>query len=361
MTRRISLGNLHRDATRTRFHWSLIALVGMLPCAATSVRAQGSCPTPVGRIVATSGTGTLLVSTLSPFPLPSGVVTTIDGGAADPNQMKQALTIPAGGFSVTPFCIPALGFTSEITATGCESGTADGQGTGWAAGAPCPDPEVLKVGDTSAPACGTLGTGCNTSAGGAGGDFYGDIDTTRGGTFPGDAGPCTVSAAGVHVQLDIPVDLKVWNDFDGNCPDDDLTYSPGTDTLVSQFGFILSPTTDQAYADFVDKNGDACSFAGNGPDHTKHCSADSTRPCANNAQCSGAGTCVDGAVLGLPAAGPGCVVGQSITLVAAGLGFTGSASLYDLAYAIKIPNTITACGSPVGSDTCTLNTNACLD
>jgi hypothetical protein len=312
------------------------------------------------RIETTSGPGLLAVSTLPPFPFPAGVVTKMDAGAADA-CCKHSATIPPGGFSVPVFCIPALGFTSQVVATGCESGSGIGRGTVWdaAAGASlpcCADADVSRVGDTSDPStnsCGTLGGGCNTSPGNAGADTDGNINTTRGN------GACD-PGGGVGVQLDIPVLSTTWNDFDGNCPDDDLTYSPGTDTLVTQFNFILSPTTASSNADYTELNGDACQFAGNGPDHVKHCSGDASRPCTTNGHCTGFGTCVDGAIVGTPAPGPCCVVGQSTTVVASGIAFTGGSPLFDLIFANQTPSTVSACGA-AASNTCTVTTDACLD
>jgi hypothetical protein len=193
-------------------------------------------------------------------------------------------------------------------------------------------------------------------AGSAGFDTAGNINTTRGDTV--------CDPPGVGTQLDIPVLSTTWNDFDGNCPDDDGVYSPGTDTLVTQFTFILSPTTASTNADYTDLNGDSCSFAGNGPDHTKHCSLNSTRPCASNGHCTSPapndGTCVDGPINGIPAPGPCCTVGQTTTVVASGIAFTGGAPLYDILFANKTPSSITSCGAFVAGS-CILTTNPCLD
>jgi hypothetical protein len=331
---------------------------GICDSACTCVSSLNCCqPT---QIVTSSGPGLLAVSTLPAFPFPSGVLTTVNAPAADANCVHD-VTVPAGGFTVPVFCIPALGFTSQVTPLGCEAGGADGNGKVWDAVAPCPDADVSRVGDTSDPStnnCGTLGGGCNTSNGNAGFDTGGNINTTRG------DGTCD-AADGVHTQLDIPVESRTWSDADGNCPDDDGVYDAGTDTLVTLFNFILSPTTASSNANYEDLNADSCAFAGNGPDHTKHCSNDFSRPCQNNAACQSGGTCVDtptGALVGIPPAGPCCVVGQTTTVVATGIAFSGGSPLFDLIFANQTPSTITACNAlPASSDTCTLNTNACLD
>jgi hypothetical protein len=316
------------------------------------------------RINTSSSAGVLQVSTLPPFPFPSGVVTQIDAGAAPGYpDCTHPVFVPPGGFTVPVFCIPALGFTSQVQATGCAVGASHGSGRVWdnIPGAICPDGDVSRVGDTSdpdggGPSCGTLAGVCTIA--GAGADTKGNINTTRGNTV------CD-SPDGVGTQLDIPVLSTTWNDFDGNCPDDDLTFSPGTDTLVTQFNFILSPTTASANADYTDLNGDACQFAGNGPDHTKHCSLNASRPCNTNGHCTSPlpndGTCVDGAIVGLPPAGPCCVPGQATNLVATGIAFTGGAPLYDITFSNLTPSTISSCGAFVPGGSCTLTTDPCQD
>jgi hypothetical protein len=286
------------------------------------------------QIVLVSTPGTLAVSTLPAFPFPSGVLTTINAGPPDAN-CKHDVIVPTGGFSVPTFCIPALGFTSDVLYTGCTGGTADGRGTLWDGAAPaslpdCPDSDIAKTGDTSAPPCGTIGLGCNTSAGGAGFDNVGDVDTTRG------DGACNGPSA-VHVMLDLPGLSITWNDGDGFCPDADGIYDPNTDTLVTQFSFILSPTTGTATGVFADKNGDACAKAGNGP----------TGPVTAS---------------GTPAPGPCCQVGQTNTVAAVGIAFSGGAPLYDLIFRSIIPAGVQACNPWPGAGSCVIDTmGGCLD
>jgi hypothetical protein len=274
------------------------------------------------QIVTTSTAGTLIVSTLPAFPFPAGVVTTVNVGPAPgfPNCAHPAI-VPAGGFSVPTFCIPALGFSSDVIPTGCVTGGTEGKGVVWDLNDACPDADVSKVGDTSAPPCATLGTGCNTAAGGAGADTLGDVDTTRG------DGVC--DGPGVHVQLDIPGTSITWIDDMALCPDPDGVFDPGTDTLVTVFDFILSPTTSNATAAFVDANGDGCAKAGNGPDGPV------TRT-------------------GSPTPGPCCVVGQAQQVASVGLAFSGAAPLFDLLFSSEIPNTVTACNPYPGDSFCEL-------
>jgi hypothetical protein len=308
------------------------------------------------------------------------VLTTINVGPATDGTCAHSVTVPAGGFTVPVFCIPALGYTSMVQAQGCESGGAHGGGTVWDGFAACPDAEVSRVGDTSDPAdnaCGTLSTGCTTA--GAGADTAGNINTTRGDTVC-DAEP------GVQTQLDIPVLSTTWADENAECPDPDGMFDGG-DLIITQFNFILSPTSRSSIADYTDLNADGCSFAGSGPDHSKRCSDDFSLPCAANINCgrcsvstaqrcnapgvaSGcpaaetcvAGSCVDGPLEGSPAEGPCCTVGQSTTVVANGIAFTGAGPLFDIIFNNSTPSSITQCNPlPTSSDTCVLTTNSCQD
>jgi hypothetical protein len=283
-------------------------------------------------------------------------VTTVDAGAADAT-CKHSVTIPPGGFTVPVFCILGTGWSSQVVAQGCESGTADGQGSVWDATAPSPTPNVTRVGDSRDGTCNPAVGACNTIGTGAGNNTLGDIDTTRG-------GPPVVLPGSVQTQLDIPVVSTTWQDVDGACPDADGMFDPGTDSLITQFSFILSPTTGTTSATYADKNGDGCSLPtfSAGPVTTRVCSNDPTRPCSSAADCVTPGTCpvTGGALTGIPPAGPCCVVGQTTTVVATGVAFTGAGPLFDILFANSIPASITACGAPSG-DTCTLTTDACQD
>jgi hypothetical protein len=290
-----------------------------------SCQCQSSCtPCPPAKVVTTSTPGTLQVSTLPAFPFPSGVVTTMQVGPASNGLCEHPVGIPPGGFSVPVFCIPALSFTSTVENLGCDEGAnvAVGRGRLWDNNPNAdPDADVTKVGDTTAAPCATLGTGCNVLAGGAGADTLGDADTTLGDNVR--------DSAGVHVQLEIPQRSLTWNDGDAFCPDQDGVFDPDTDTLVTEFEFVLSPTTATATATFVDKNGDGCAKAGNGP----------TGPVM---------------LTGSPAAGPCCVVGQATTVAAVGVAFSGGSPLYDLIFHTTTPSTVTECGAYEAPAACTI-------
>jgi hypothetical protein len=55
------------------------------------------------------------------------------------------------------------------------------------------------------------------------------------------------------------------------------------------------------------------------------------------------------------------VAGQSITLVANGVNFTGGYPLFDVIFAMSTPATIAACGPPDLAQVCTLTTDSSLD
>jgi hypothetical protein len=273
------------------------------------------------------------VSTLPAFPFPLGIVTVLDVGPGiappdRPTQCHHDVIVPAGGFAVPTFCIPGLGFTSQVQVTGCAAGGAAGRGTLWDGFATFPDADVSKTGDTSDGVCNPAGLPCGTKAGEAGMNDLGDVDTVR-----GDGAP---DGAGVHVRLDIPARSITWIDDDAGCPDADGVFDPGTDSLAADFPFILSPTTATASAAFVDKNGDGCARAGAGP---------------------------GGPVIlrGTPAPGPCCVVGQDSVLVAVGIAFSGGTPLYDLIFQSETPTRVVACEPPVPLGECTLASSVCVD
>src|SRR4029450_10980844 len=152
-------------------------------CTVDFSRCRTDCCCEPSRIVTTSSNvgGSLVVGTFAAFPFPGGVVTTVDAGAADIATCKHSVTVPGGGFTVPVFCIPALQYSSQVVAQGCEGGTADGQGSVWDASAASPTPNVTSVGDSSDGVCNPAGQPCNVAAGGAGNNTLGDINTVRGG------------------------------------------------------------------------------------------------------------------------------------------------------------------------------------
>jgi hypothetical protein len=263
------------------------------------------------------------------------VTTVIDAGAPDAT-CRHPVTLPPGGFAVPPFCIPALQYTSAVQTTGCESGTGIGAGFLWdghtTAHGGTPLTNVTKNGDSADGVCDNVGGLCaNRDL-----NFLGDIDET-------------VSAGGsgtqVTTQLDIPAHSRTWQDSLG-CPGDGVYNPADGDTLVTEFDFILSPTTGNATGAFVDKNADGCALpagsAGFGAP-SPQCAAGSSGPCSAS---------------GSPAAGPCCSVGQATTVATVGEAFSNSFPLYDLGFINVVPSTVSACGAFV-PNTCVVTSDAC--
>ena len=120
----------------------------------------------------------------------------------------------------------------------------------------------------------------------------------------------------------------------GCCPGSDYNPADG-DLLITEFDFILSPTTDVASSAFVDKNGDGCKRSGSG--------FDTAAPGPDGPK----------SLTGTPATGPCCAVGQPTTVVSVGVGFSGGGPLYDLGFKSTIPNTVSACGAYSSASPCT--------
>ena len=299
----------------------------------TSTLAAGCCGAE--RINLNSTPGTLKVGGFAPFPFPAGVHTVIDAGVADAT-CRHSVTIPAGGFVVPAFCIPALQYTSELVATGCESGTGIGSGLLWdghaAAHGGIPTTNITKSADSADGVCDNVGGTCaNRDT-----NLLGDVDKSA--AVGGDA-------TKIATSLDIPAHSRTWQDAAG-CPGNGVYNAAEGDSLVTEFDFILSPTTGTATGLFADKNGDGCDLpagsAGFGA-ASAQCSAGAKGPCS---------------AVGLQAAGPCCTAGQATTVVTVGAAFSNSFPLFDLGFISAIPSTVQSCGA-VGNDTCVVTTDPC--
>ena len=212
------------------------------------------------------------------------------------------------------------------------SGLAACAGTCSISATPCPCTGPQGVCNTS---CAGANTGCNTGA--AGNNTVGDIDRIV------TASP----GGGVRSLLDIKVHSLTWSDSacspattPGCCPGSD--YNPGDgDIRITEFDFILRPSTGTGTGRFADKNGNGCRRAGSG----------FPNPLPDGPY----------SLTGSPAAGPCCVVGQPTAVVSVGVGLSGGAPLYDLGFQSTIPNTVSACGAYVAPSTpCTPTTDSCL-
>jgi hypothetical protein len=290
------------------------------------------------------------VSILPPFPFPTGVQTVMDVDAASNADCDHPVTVAS--FSVPHFPIPALNYCSQVTNTGCASSTGGKIGAGTLrdgngpVGAPT---NITTVGDTRDGVCDTTTGACAFNAGFN--NTTGDIDTTfapsasTGGRSAlainqnsltwSEATQCNGPGAGddgPSHDPDCAGTTAPLQPSDGVCCCLGATRDPG-DGIISNFNFVLRPTTDRASAAYADKNGDGCFMDGLGP----------------------MGPVVG---MGTPPAGPCCVVGQVSTVVSVGVAMSGGAPLYDLIFSSSVPNTILDC-TPFQAGSCTVSMDPC--
>ena len=309
-----------------------------LVCTPTPARSPGdtSCCGPERVTIVSGLNGTLKVGGFAPFPFPPGVKTILEAGTAD-STCRHPVVVPAGGFTVPPFCIPALNYTSSVVATGCASGAAIGSGFLWDGNATnhggTPMTNISKVADSADGVCDNAGGLCaNRDT-----NFLGDVDNT-------------ISAGGdpakIGSLLDIPAHSRTWQDAAG-CPGNGVFDLAEGDTLITEFDFILSPTTGQATGAFVDKNADGCALptgsAGFGA-ASAECAAGASGPCS---------------ATGVQANGPCCHVGEAITTATVGIAFSNSFPLYDLGFINVIPTTVSECCVSDSTASCTVSTDPC--
>lgn len=288
------------------------------------------------QIVLTSTAGTLRIGGLFPFALSPGVRIVMNAGPPA-RGCGHGVVIPGGGLVWPNLDVPEIGFCSAMIPLGCASGTGVGAGSLWDGHAPAGTArtDVEASADTSDGTCNPPGQSCSTL--GAGANTLGNVDTV----FEPSA------SAGVRAVVQLRARSQTWSDSQcspavpGGCCAAS-TYNPADgDLLISQFDVVLGLTTDSATAAFVDQNGDGCRRAGLGLGPPSP----------------------DGPVTlgGSPRPGPCCVVGESTTLVAAGVGFSGTGPFYDLGFAVTLPGTVSACHPyPMDAETCEVSTDPCL-
>jgi hypothetical protein len=308
--------------------------------------------TGAGRYTETTTGGILKVSTFLPFDFPAGSVTVQDVAAPDNSCVSKTVIPYPGGLNVPVFCVPALGYTVQVTQTGCGVGIIDSDGgsdlttdekgdtsynlNGCAAEQPNVGGVCSKVchgGPTPGMACSMdadCGTGgkCNQFV-----DSSGEIDVTVGDGTPD---TCSGSTKG-NAMVSIPVNTVTWQSTNG-CPDSDGNPNGDDDTIITQFPQTLDLTTDRSTAEFHDNNADGCSLAGAGP----------VGPYTTNQLCSaagspydcctgpGAGTCVGNGGTGT------CIdfTAQTVTVAGGGTIFSSAAPLHDLLFANIMPSAI---------------------
>jgi hypothetical protein len=233
----------------------------------------------------------------------------MDTGPGDADCIHDTVVPFPGGFNAPTFCVPALGFTVNVSQTGCGIGIIDSDGGS--------DVTVVEQGDTSDATCGQSqsGAACSTFA-----DSSQRVDITV-----GDASADTCAGGGTaNTLVSIPVFTVTWTPAGPPvCPDADGMFNPGTDTLITQFPQTLDFTTDTNTASFVDLNADGCKRGGGlGPDGP---------------------TTATGACLNL---GNG-----TVTTGAAGTVASAGAPAGDLLFSTTLPNTFAQTG-PFAGATC---------
>jgi hypothetical protein len=251
----------------------------------------------------------LKVSTFMPFAFPSGGTTVQDVSDGDANCVHSTVVPYPGGLTVPLFCVPALGYTVQVTQTGCGVGEIDSDGGS--------DFTVTEHGDTSYGLNGCAATqSCAVFA-----DSSGDIDITVG---DGTADTCS-SGGSANAIVSIPVNTLTWLASDGSCPDADGSFDPASDTEITQFPQTLDLTTDTSTAQFFDNDADGCFQKGAGP----------AGPFTST------GTCID-------------LTAQTVSVAAGGTVFSSAAPLHDLLFTTTQNSTVSgpaasggaACAAP---------------
>jgi hypothetical protein len=220
-----------------------------------------------------------------------------------------------------PFCIPALGLTTQVTQIGCGVGEIASQG-----GA---DYTVHEVADTSfsGGSCDTTQASCTLTG----------IDTSLAVRITvGDGTPDTCTSGTGNAILTIPVHTLTWKENvptgqPGECPAADGRYDADTsmgdttpDQLVTEFDQNLDFTTDSSTTKWDDLDGDGCAISGQGPPAGYGTGAGGEPPCANPA-CTG--VCMD-------------FDAKTVTNVASG-GVGSNSFPYDISFLTFLPNTYT--------------------
>jgi hypothetical protein len=279
------------------------------------------CPVQPGRYTLTQVSGGQLQvasingGTPGGFPFPAGGMVVQDVSAATSSACVHNTVVPAsGGFSAPIFCIPGLNFSVQVTQNGCGIGLIDSNGGS--------DFTVTEIGDTSdsSSTCDLPAVGCppgppSTMA--ADRDASVRVDITVGN---GAADTCAGGGTANAITV-IPVMTQTWLADDFSCPDSDGVFD-GADTDILLINQNLDFTTDTSTSSWADIDGDGCTIAGAGP----------------AAGFSRTGVCID---LGL----------NTVTTVATGTIGSDGSPLFDLTFATRLPNTLSA-PAAFGGATC---------
>jgi hypothetical protein len=276
--------------------------------------------------------GVLKVSTFLPFPFPPHSLTIQDVSAPDANCVSTTVIPFPSGLSVPVFCIPALGYTTQVVQTGCGVGVIDSNGGS--------DLTADEKGDTS-----FEGGPCHTMQSCAAFvDSSGELTVQVG---DGVADTCPNGGTG-NAMVSIPVETTTWLSGDG-CPDPDGDPNGGDDTIITQFPQTLDLTTDRATAEFHDNDGDGCFQKGAGPagpfPTSQLCAAaGSPYPCCTG---PGTGTCTGNGGTGT------CIdfIAKTVQVAGGGTVFSSAAPLHDLLFTSIQPANISG-PTALGNATC---------
>jgi hypothetical protein len=280
-----------------------------LSCPSTS-----GCKISQGRYTETTTGGVLKVTTFQSFPFPANSTIVQDVSAPDANCVSQTVVPYPGGLTVPPFCWAALGFTVQVTQTGCGVGIIDSNGGS--------DLTVDEKGDTSF-------TGSMCAAGQSCASFVdssGEIDVQVG---DGVTDTCPSGGTG-NAMVSIPVLTTMWQTQDGSCPDADGAPPDADDLITIQFPTTLDLTTDRATAEFADNDADGCSLAGTGPAGPYPTNQVCFKAGNPYACCTGGnmGTCVGNGATGT------CIAfgAHTVALAAGGTVFSSATPVHDLLF-----------------------------
>jgi hypothetical protein len=277
-----------------------------------------TCPVAQGRYTLTQVAGGQLQvasidgGTPGGFPFPAGGTVVQDvTGASLPNCVHDTVVPASGGFSAPIFCIPGLNFTVQVTQDGCGVGRIDSNGGS--------DFTITEVGDTSdsSVTCNLPHMGCPPGPPTNGADASVRVDITVGN---GMADACGGGGTANAITI-IPVETQTWLADDFSCPDGDGVFD-GADTDILLIKQNLDFTTDVSSSSWSDIDGDGCTIAGAGP----------------VPGFSRTGVCID---LGL----------NTVTTVATGTIGSDGSPLFDLTFATRLPNTLSA-PAAFGGATC---------
>jgi cysteine-rich repeat protein len=224
------------------------ALVGLVVALAiaTPVPGQAQCPIAPGAYALTPLEGGFFVpGSFETVPLPPVAATRLEIGNPNADCVHPVVVPLVPTATRNTACLGDLGWTVQVTQTGCGVGLLDSDGGS--------DFSLEHIGDTSdtSPVCNTPHTFCQPGA----------DDFVRSDVRLGDGTPDLCGQGGAaQLVFTVPLRFAIWSDA-GGCPAPDGTFDAGTDTLVGAIPMTVNLTTGSAHAIFADLDGDGCFIA----------------------------------------------------------------------------------------------------